>query len=118
MQINESDTVNLSLENARKEVMESFEPLLPEGQDWFSPKEIAHMLGRSDQFVRDCVESGTILGHRISSSNSQGRKRISYQVHREGLVLFLLETANYKPGDFSDRFSELLGKHPCEKKSA
>ena len=38
-----------------------FSGLLPEGQDWFSPKEIGAIIGRSDQYVRNTFYSGKIL---------------------------------------------------------
>ncbi|WP_269542927.1 hypothetical protein [Cerasicoccus fimbriatus] len=84
-----------------------FEVLLPEGQKWFTTREVADMLGRTPQFVRDCYESGRLPGHRFTSY-VKGRTRYTYQFHRDTMLLFLLETANYEPEDFADRLVALL----------
>lgn len=35
-----------------------FASLVPDGQEWFSPKEAGSIIGRSDQFVRDSFNNG------------------------------------------------------------
>ncbi len=86
-----------------------FDFLLPPDQQWFTPKEVARLIGRTDQYVRDAFENQKILGHQGNARARRGReKRRTYQVHREGVILFLLETANYGPDDFVGRVQELL----------
>jgi prophage antirepressor-like protein len=86
-----------------------FEFLLPPGKQWFSPKEVASVIGRTDQYVRDAFDNQKILGHHANASARRGREqRRTYQVHREAILLFLLETANYRPDDFLSRIQELL----------
>jgi hypothetical protein len=86
-----------------------FEFLLPPGKQWFSPKEVASLIGRTDQFVRDAFDNQKILGHQNNARARRGReRRRTYQIHREGVILFLLETANYNPKDFLDRVQEIL----------
>lgn len=84
-----------------------FSFLLPKDQEWFSPKEVAAIIGKSDQYVRDAFDNQRILGH-TSNARSQQVRRRSYQIHRDGLLLFLLETANYQPEDFISRVTGLL----------
>ncbi len=81
--------------------------LLPEDQEWFSPKEVAAIIGKSDQYVRDAFDNQRILGHASNARSSQIRRR-TYQIHRDGLLLFLMETANYAPEDFLQRVAGIL----------
>lgn len=89
------------------EAVEHFAFLLPEQQEWFSPKEVAAIIGKSDQYVRDAFDNQRILGH-TSNARSRHIRRRSYQIHRDALLLFLLETANYQPQDFLQRITGLL----------
>lgn len=88
---------------------EHFEFMLPPGQQWFSPKEVASLIGRTDQFVRDAFDNQKILGHQNNARARKGHeRRRTYQIHREAVILFLLETANYHPKDFLQRIEEIL----------
>jgi hypothetical protein len=59
--------------------------------------------------VRDAFDNQKILGHQCNARARRGReKRRAYQIHREAVILFLLETANYRPRDFIERVQELL----------
>lgn len=94
---------------------EHFESILPDKKIWFSPKEVAAVIGRSDQYVRDCLDSQRILGHALKGRAIKGKEiRKSYQIHRTGLILFLLETANYSSEDMFDRIIELVSDAPKE----
>jgi hypothetical protein len=95
-----------------------FEFLLPPGKQWFTPKEAACVIGRTDQYVRDAFDNQKILGHHANGRARRGReKRRTYQIHREAILLFLLETANYKPDDFLHRVQELLGNRSAHQLS-
>ncbi len=86
-----------------------FSFILPPGQIWFSPKEAAHVIGRSDQFVRDLFDNQKILGHQNNAKARKGReRRQTYQIHRDCLLLYLLETANYKPQEFIGQITKLI----------
>jgi prophage antirepressor-like protein len=86
-----------------------FDFLLPPGKQWFSAKEVASVIGRTDQYVRDAFDNQKIFGHNANGRARRGREqRRTYQVHREALLLFFLETANYRPDDFLSRLQELL----------
>lgn len=88
---------------------EHFAALLPTGQEWFSAKEVAAIVGKTDQYVRDAFENQKILGHTSNARALPGKeKRRSYQIHRDGVLLFLLETANYDPPQFMERVLDLL----------
>ena len=82
--------------------------LLPEGKAWYTTKEAAAVIGRSDQYVRDCFDSQTLLGHTLNARSRCGEGRRSYQIPRECLMLYLIETANYRAGDFAERLAELV----------
>ncbi len=86
---------------------------LPQNKEWFSPKEVAAVIGKSDQYVRDCFDNQKILGHASNGRAKKGEeKRKSYWIHRDAVVLFLLETANYEPQDFTEHIVDLLKKQP------
>lgn len=92
--------------------------LLPDGKEWFTSKEAACVIGRSAQYVRDCFDNQKIMGHAF---NSQGRfgdeKRKSYQIPRAALLLYLMETANYRGSDFPDRILNLASAlQPSERR--
>lgn len=85
-----------------------FSSLLIEGKQWYTPKEMALVIGRTDQYVRDCFDNGRILGHTLSGRSKGQEKRRSFQIHRDAVLLFLLETANYTSADFLERLIDLL----------
>lgn len=90
--------------------MDQFGFLLTEGKEWYSPKEVGALVGRSDQYIRNLFENQKILGHLSNGRADKGcEKRRTYQIHRDCVILYLLETANYEPVDFMDRLVELLG---------
>lgn len=81
-----------------------FESLLPDSKQWYTAKEAAAIFGKSDQYIRDCFDNQKILGHTFNGKAKRGEeKRKSYQFSRKGLVLFLMETANYDAQDFLTR---------------
>lgn len=86
-----------------------FAYILPSEKQWFSTKEVAEILGRTPQHVRNAFEGQQLLGHTLCVHNQEGmplRKR--HQVTREALLLYLFESANYKPEDFLARIEEVL----------
>jgi hypothetical protein len=86
-----------------------FGNMLPPEQQWFTPKEVAAIIGRSDQFVRDAYDNQKIFGHQNNGRARKGKeRRRTYQIHREGILFFLLETANFRPKDFLECLKELL----------
>lgn len=92
-----------------------FEFLLPNRQEWFSPKEVAAIIGKSDQFVRDSFDNQKILGHCCNARAKKGKEqRKSYQIHRESIILYLLETANYTQEDFFRRLKIILANRSVE----
>jgi hypothetical protein len=92
-----------------KTAPDHFDFILLPGKQWYTPKEVASAIGRSDQFVRDAFENQKFLGHMNNARARRGReRRRTYQIHRECVILFFLETANYSPDDFLDRLQELL----------
>ncbi|QYY34941.1 hypothetical protein [Ruficoccus sp. ZRK36] len=94
-----------------------FERLLPNGQEWFSPKEVAALIGKTDQFVRDCFQNQKILGHTANGRiGARHEKRHRYQIHRDGVLLYLLRTANYEPQDFLSQMGELIRRRSPEEK--
>lgn len=84
-----------------------FERLLPNKKNWYTVKEVAAILECSEQYVRDCFDNQKILGHIWNGKARRGEeKRKTYHVTRESLILFLMETANYRAEDFLLRFQK------------
>ena len=84
-----------------------FERLLPNKKDWYTVKEAAAILGRSEQYVRDCFDNQKILGHAWNAKAKRGQeRRKSYHISRAGLVLFFMETANYNANEFILRLNQ------------
>lgn len=91
------------------EASEHFSSLFPKGQEWFSPKEAGYIIGRSDQFVRNSFYSGKIFGHLSNGLAKRGEEKKTYmRVHRDAIVLFLLESANYTPESFMQKLESVI----------
>jgi hypothetical protein len=86
-----------------------FEFLLPPTQRWFSPKEVASIIGKSAQYVRDAFDNQKILGHTMSGRAPKGdERRKTYLIPRENLILYLMETANYSSDEFLSKLNGIL----------
>ncbi|MBE6413057.1 MAG: hypothetical protein E7035_00715 [Verrucomicrobiaceae bacterium] len=86
-----------------------FSGLLPEGQDWFSPKEIGAIIGRSDQYVRNTFYSGKIFGHLSNGLAKKGFEKKTYlRVHRSAIALYLAQSANYSTDDLIEALSQII----------
>lgn len=86
-----------------------FEHLFPKGQIWFSPKEAGNIIGRSDQFMRDCFYSGKIPGHvsnGVMLRNGETKSYILFQ--RESIITYLINSANYTPKDFMEALEGII----------
>lgn len=91
-----------------KAVMD-FDDFIPPNQQWFSPKEVASIIGRSDQFVRNSFYNGKIFGHMSNGLAKKGEEKKSYlRVHRDAILIYLLESANYSPDIFMEGIEKLL----------
>ena len=92
-----------------QQASEHFDSMMPMHQRWFSPKEVAAIIGKTDQYVRNAFDNQKILGHVHNGSAPRGaEKKKTYMISREGVLLFLLETANFSPVDFIDRLVDIL----------
>ena len=86
-----------------------FDFIVPRAKSWYSPKEVAAILGRSENFIRAAFENEKLLGHSANARAARGEEqRQSTLVHRDGVVLYLAETANYTPEDFLERVCALV----------
>lgn len=75
---------------------------------WYTIKEAASILGRSEQYVRNCFDNQKLLGHLCNAKAKSGQEqRYSYQISRESLVLFFMESANYQAEDFLERLQKV-----------
>ncbi len=94
-----------------------FASYLAPGKEWYSPREVAAIIGRTDQYVRDCFLNQKILGHTANARTPRGQERRQrYQIHRDSVLLYLCETANYTPEDYMDRLAELLERASPEQR--
>lgn len=83
-----------------------FEQLLSDNKTWYTVKEVAALLGKSEQYIRDCFDNQKMLGHVWNAKAKRGEeKRRTYHISRKCLVLFLMETANYNANDFFNRIN-------------
>lgn len=99
--------------------MPPLEDILPEGKEWYTTKEAAIVLGRSAQYVRDCFDSQKLLGYALNARGTRGKEqRKSLQISRASLIVYLLEAANFRPGDFAERVRELVNRLTPEEKRA
>ncbi len=99
------------MKNNREEDIENFEGMLPKDQEWFSPKEVGYIIGRSDQFVRDSISDGIIFAHNTAwIKDSKIDKRNYMRVHKKMLTLYLMETANYSAEMFTESLKQLIGQ--------
>jgi hypothetical protein len=86
-----------------------FEFLLPPTQRWFSPKEVASIIGKSAQYVRDAFDNQKILGPRMNGRAPKGdERRKTYLIPRENLILSLIETANSGSDEFLSKLDKIL----------
>ena len=96
------------MRNLRENDNGGFDGLLPRNQEWFTPKEVGRIIGRSDQFVRNCLHTGRIFGHVLNGSTRKGEeKRIYMTIHKTMLKLYLIETANYTSDMFLESLKEI-----------
>ena len=93
---------------SKAESYEHFAFLLPPAKRWFSPKEMAAVIGTTDQYVRNAFDNQKILGHTLNGAPKGTEKRKMYMISRESVLLFLFETANFSPEDFLDRLNYIL----------
>jgi len=88
-----------------------FECLFPKNKDWFSPKEVAAMLGCSDQYIRNSIHSGKIMGHiagKVLDRNLDNKSFI--RIHKHAVLVYLFETANYTSDSFIEKISEIISR--------
>jgi hypothetical protein len=88
--------------------------LIDPSKQWFTAKEVAALLDRTDQFVRDLIEHRRILGHALCARGSSERK--SYQIHRSAIELYLLQTANFQPDEYVRQLLGLAKRLPRQQR--
>jgi hypothetical protein len=86
-----------------------YERLFESGKMWYSSKEAAGILGVSAQFVREAFDSQTLMGQEVASRKNARPIKL---IHRDCLIVYLMETSNYKSQDFLERMKRLLLKRP------
>jgi hypothetical protein len=87
-----------------------YETLFEADKVWYTTGEAAKILGMTPQFVRNAFESQALMGQELSASAGASRKM--KLIHRDCLLVYLLETANYTPADYLLRLKGLLHKRP------
>ena len=89
-----------------------YETLFENGKGWYSTKEASALLGMSVQFVRDAFDSQELMGQEITSRGVSSGRRIKL-IHRDCLLVYLMQTANYSAADFILRMKKLLLRRPA-----
>jgi hypothetical protein len=97
--------------------MPEFSSFLPKGQEWFTVKEAAAVLGRTPQFVRDAFEQQKLLGFAFNGRGEKdAARRRSIQISRASILIYMMQAANFRSEDFADRVDELVSKLTREEK--
>jgi hypothetical protein len=94
-----------------------FEALFDRDKIWYTSKEAAALLGMSVQFVREAFDNQALMGQEISSRRGPDVRRVK-MIHRDCLLIYLMETANYRPQDFLQRLQRLMAGRPREELNA
>lgn len=89
-----------------------YEALFENEKVWYTSKEAAKLLGMSVQFVRDAFESQELMGQEISSRADSAGRRMKL-IHRDCLLMYLMQTANYTPLDFVNKIKRLILRRPA-----
>lgn len=87
--------------------------LLPPELLWFTVAQAAEALGCSQQYVRDCLDTGELLGHEMTGRSRGGTgQRRKVVIRREALLLYLSETATYDAALLEERLQQFLKELP------
>lgn len=85
--------------------------LLPKNKDLFSIKEVAKIINKSPQFTRDAFRNGKILGYALKGrSLNKPQDRCAYLIHKDDIILYLLQHANHSPEERNKQMKQLLIK--------
>lgn len=93
---------------------EHFDFLLPK-VDLLRADQIASVIGCDERTIHRLFETHdregrpTLAGHEF---NAAGGARQSRRYRRDGVILFLAQTANYSPADLRSRLLEVMAKQP------
>jgi hypothetical protein len=85
-----------------------FDFLLPYQKPFWRTDEVADVIGRSTQYVRQLIEGGRLEAHQDSA---YGERKTSL-VTRRSVLLYLAETANYDPAYLVIRVEALIKRLP------
>jgi len=88
---------------------EFFSGLLPPGKLWFTPPEVAPLIGRTPQYIRNTINAGALMGH--VAGQDQGTRQ-NHRIHRHALLLYLRQSACYEPVDFLEQLAEVIATLP------
>lgn len=100
------------LPETKEQAAGHYELLFETNKVWYTSKEAARVLGMSVQFVRDAFQSQELMGQEITSRGCDGTRRYKL-IHRDCLLLYLIQTANYTPRDFMDKMKRLILRRPA-----
>lgn len=90
------------------QVSQHFDSMMPSHQRWFSAKEVAAIIGKTDQYVRNVFNNQKILGHVYNDSAPRGAEKKKIYMISKNVLLFLLEKANFSSANFIDRLVDIL----------
>ena len=81
-----------------------FDYLMPFQKSLLRTDEVAGVIGRSKQFVRELIEQGRLEAHVDCAWGTRESSRVT----RRSVILYLAETANYDPSFHVVRIEVLL----------
>jgi hypothetical protein len=77
---------------------------LPLRKKLLHPREVARIIGRELDYVRELVEAGRLEAHQDSAFGERKSNRIT----RRSVALYLAETAAYEPGALGSRVAAMV----------
>lgn len=79
--------------------LEEMKHLLKNEKEWYTPRDVGEILGVSDQFVRNAIKQAELFAYNESNDNN---KRCHRRVHKQGLLMYLMKTANHTTTEFQN----------------
>lgn len=90
------------------DLLEHFSTLVPEHKSWFTTSEVANIFGKSSQYIRNVMKNKVLHGHLMPHFEHSGKPRYTYLIHRDSILMWMLNTANYTIDDFYAQLNSIL----------
>ncbi|HMJ06382.1 MAG TPA: hypothetical protein VK474_09035 [Chthoniobacterales bacterium] len=82
----------------------NFDFLMPYKKALLTTKEVAQVIGREQDFVRELIQEGRLESHADSAFGLMKSNRVT----RRSVLVYFARTAQYEPAQFIDGFRDLF----------